>query len=142
MTLEYFMTYFLVVLLATITPGPSMLLAVNQGLHYGVKRTIPSAIGNVLGNLIIAGISLMGLKALLVISGVVFSVVKLVGAGYLCYIGIRLFVESPVPYEGPGSGDILTQDTKTASRMFMDGFFIAVANPKGILFFTQIFFRK
>jgi threonine/homoserine/homoserine lactone efflux protein len=68
--------------------------------------------GNVIGNLLMALLSFLGLGVILLTSGVIFNIIKWAGIAYLMYIGIKLF---------------------------FDGFIIAVGNPKGIMFFTALF---
>jgi threonine/homoserine/homoserine lactone efflux protein len=137
MTFSYFVTYFVILFVATITPGPSMLLAMNHGVNHGMGRTVYSGMGNLVGNLLMAVVSIAGLGAVLVASGVVFNAIKWVGIGYLAYIGVKLILE-PVKEEAEGT------ETRKAGeqgkvRLFVDGFVIALGNPKGILFFTALF---
>jgi homoserine/homoserine lactone efflux protein len=138
MTLQFYITYFFVVFLATIIPGPNMLLAIKHGINYGTRRSVASAVGNTIGNLLIALISLAGLRAVLVASETFFVIIKWGGIVYLLYIGITTFFES-VPSEELARGDVPAKMGKTAYTIFMEGFLIAVGNPKGILFFTALF---
>jgi homoserine/homoserine lactone efflux protein len=138
MTISSFIAYFSMLFLATIIPGPSMLLALNHGANHGLTKTIYSGVGNLIGNLIMALLSILGLGILLITSGIIFNVIKWIGVIYLIFIGLRLIIES--------NKDVRTSDIeykskggKRRSRLFIDGFFIAVSNPKGILFFTALF---
>ena len=47
MSFDFFLIYSVTVFVASIVPGPSMLLALTHGMKYGAKRTIVSALGNV-----------------------------------------------------------------------------------------------
>lgn len=138
MTFEYFIAYFLVLFIATITPGPNSLLAINHGANHGIERTIYSGIGNLIGNLLMALVSILGLGAILLASGIVFTIVKWIGIVYLVYIGIRLIIE---PVTNETSKDIKDKPTNAKGRdkLLIDGFIIAIGNPKGILFFTALF---
>jgi homoserine/homoserine lactone efflux protein len=138
MTFEYFVAYFFVLFVATIIPGPNSLLAINHGANHGIKRTVYSGLGNLIGNLLMALVSILGLGAILLASGVVFTIIKWVGVAYLVYIGIRLILE-PVPEEQAEETDHKPIVRKGKDRLFLDGFVIAVGNPKGILFFTALF---
>jgi threonine/homoserine/homoserine lactone efflux protein len=139
MTLQHFIAYFLVLFVATITPGPSMLLAVNHGANHGIGKSMVSAIGNVLGNLLMALISILGLGAVLLASGYIFNFIKWAGSLYLTFIGIRLLFEPTNSDQAPAAKEKKLPDAKTGRRLFIDGFFIAIGNPKGILFFTALF---
>jgi len=138
MTFDSFAEYFVVVFIATISPGPSMLLALNHGVNHGVMRSIYSAIGNVLGNLLMALVSIAGLGVILAASGRLFNCIKWLGACYLILVGIKTVFSSDknaARENEPGS----RQYRKSGSLLFLDGFLIAIGNPKGILFFTALF---
>ncbi len=68
MNFNFYVTYFVVVLLVTLIPWTNMFLAVKRGVHYGASLTVPGAFGNSVGNIVIAPISLAGLSAILKIS--------------------------------------------------------------------------
>lgn len=138
MTVEYFFAYFIVIFIATVTPGPNSLLAINHGANHGIGRTIYSGLGNLIGNLLLALVSILGLGAILLASGIVFSIIKWIGIVYLVYIGIILFFE-PVASDKSNDFSDKPMGTKGRGKFFIDGFVIAVGNPKGILFFTALF---
>lgn len=135
MTLQYFSAYFLILFVATIIPGPSMLLAINHGVNHGVFKTFFSCLGNVVGNLLMGLASIVGLGAVLIASGIVFNVIKWLGIAYLLFIGFKLLFEQVT------TGEFHTNHavSKSKYRLFIDGFFVAIGNPKGILFFTALF---
>ena len=135
MTFDYFIAYFLILFIATITPGPSMLLAINHGANHGIVKTINSGLGNLAGNLLMALVSILGLGALLVASGTAFNIIKWIGIVYLVFIGVKMII-GPVRTDLPDDKPVYH---KKGHRLFVDGFFIAIGNPKGILFFTALF---
>ncbi len=57
MSFNFILLFSMTVFVASIIPGPSMLLALTHGIQYGAKRTIASAVGNVTVTLIQASIS-------------------------------------------------------------------------------------
>jgi homoserine/homoserine lactone efflux protein len=138
MTLDHFIAYFLIVFIATVTPGPSMLLAINHGVNHGLVRTLYSGLGNLLGNLLLALASVMGLGAILLASGIVFNVIKWIGIFYLVFIGIKMIFE-PTGTSNPDEEEKKALPGKKRRSLFIDGFVIAIGNPKGILFFTALF---
>lgn len=135
MTLQYFLAYFIILFVATITPGPSMLLAINHGVNHGLRKTLFSCFGNLLGNILMAVASIVGLGAVLIASGIVFSVIKWLGIIYLAFMGIKLLLE-PVKIDNTTNNSRIS---KSSHHLFIDGFLIAIGNPKGILFFTALF---
>ena len=125
------------IFIASILPGPSMLLALTHGMNYGARRTLSSAMGNVTVTLVQASISVAGLGTILVASEAVFNVIKWAGAAYLIYIGTGLFLS-------PKSSLLLSEQsnpTKELSlrKMYLQAVFVTAGNPKAIVFFTAIF---
>lgn len=137
MSLEFFLIYLVTVFVATIVPGPSMLLALTHGMKYGAKRTIASALGNLSITLIQVAISIAGLGAILLASEDLFNIIKWIGAAYLIYIGISIW-RSPgmAVSENPDSH---TFSTTPLRKMFMQAAFVTAGNPKAIVFFTAVF---
>jgi homoserine/homoserine lactone efflux protein len=138
MTLDHFLAYFLILFIATITPGPNMLLAINHGVNHGLARTIYSCLGNLIGNLLMALISILGLGAILITSGLVFNAVKWIGIIYLVFMGLKLIFD-PILTDTSNDNDDKPGINKKEYSLFLDGFIIAIGNPKGILFFTALF---
>ena len=73
--------------------------------------------------------------ALLAVSASAFLVVKIVGAGYLVYLGIKQWRSTPLRLDASAS----TNQPTTPGRLFLQGLGVAVTNPKAILFFTALF---
>ncbi|HEX2933914.1 MAG TPA: LysE family translocator [Bacteroidales bacterium] len=138
MTIESFTAYFVILFIATVTPGPTSLLAINHGLNHGVSRTVYSGLGNLLGNILMALVSMLGLGAILLASGFIFSVIKWTGILYLIYIGVKSIIGS-FQENANNEKNVKATINKRNDRLFLDGFIIAVGNPKGILFFTALF---
>jgi homoserine/homoserine lactone efflux protein len=138
MTFDYFIAYFIILLIATITPGPNMLLAINHGVNHGFVRTIYSGLGNLVGNLLMALVSILGLGAVLAASGLIFNIIKWIGVIYLVFVGLVIVFE-PIKTEITNDNDGKFRSYKSKRRLFLDGFVIALGNPKGILFFTALF---
>jgi threonine/homoserine/homoserine lactone efflux protein len=125
------------VFIASIIPGPSMLLALTHGMHYGARKTIASAMGNVTVTLIQAAISIAGLGAILIASEAVFQLIKWAGAAYLIYMGVSI-LRSPKMSLPQGESD---DSVKWSSlrKMYLQAVFVTAGNPKAILFFTAVF---
>ena len=137
MSLEFWLLYTVTVFLASISPGPSMLLALTHGMKYGARRTMATAAGNVVASLLQATVSLLGLGAILTLSEGVFSVVRWLGAGYLIYLGIVTWRSSSLLQAGEEGG--APGPELTLRGMFLRSFLVAAGNPKAIIFFTALF---
>lgn len=137
MSLHFILIFSMTVFVASIIPGPSMLLALTHGMHYGARRTVASAMGNITVTLIQAAVSIAGLGTILMASEPVFHGIKWAGAAYLIYTGIGVFRSSTLA---------LSPDTSQAARetgsfrnMYAQAAIVTAGNPKAILFFTAIF---
>ncbi len=137
MSFNFIMLFSMTVFIASIIPGPSMLLALTHGMRYGAKRTIASAMGNVTITLIQASISIIGLGTILIASETVFQLIKWAGAAYLIYMGISMLCSSklslsPREFNNSAKGNSLRS-------MYMQAAFVTAGNPKAIVFFTAVF---
>lgn len=137
MSLNFILLFSMTVFVASIIPGPSMLLALTHGMHYGAKRTISSAMGNVTVTIIQASISIAGLGTILITSETTFQLIKWVGASYLIYMGISMLCSSKMSL----SPSVLNNSNKQHSlrRMYLQSAFVTAGNPKAIIFFTAVF---
>ncbi|MCH9813603.1 MAG: LysE family translocator [Epsilonproteobacteria bacterium] len=136
MTIEFWLVYISVVFMASIIPGPSMLLALTHGIKYGYKRSLSTAFGNMTASILQAMIAISGLSVIFTTSGFLFEVIRWVGAGYLIYMGIMLFRTPTI--DRLDLSDAPKESTSSVS-MFNQAFLIAMGNPKAILFFTALF---
>lgn len=108
-------------------PGPTVLLVVGQSLGGGAHAALPLVAGVALGDLTAMTLSLAGLGALLAASATVFTALKFAGAGYLVWLGVRIW-RAPV--------DAAAAPPVTARRAFRDAYVVTALNPKGIAFFV------
>jgi len=136
MDIQFWLVYASVVFAASIIPGPSMLLALTHGIKYGYRRSFATAFGNTMASIIQAVIAISGLSIILTTSEVLFYIIKFTGAIYLIYIGIMLF-RTPVDRSFGKEDDFC--DGTSLVTMFNQAFFVAIGNPKAIVFFTALF---
>jgi threonine/homoserine/homoserine lactone efflux protein len=136
MLLELWFIYLVTTFTSVITPGPSMFLALYHGGQYGKKRTLATALGTVLASLILGAISAVGLGVILSASLIVFQLIKWLGAAYLIYLGVNLWRNSSQPvklFEAEGASQQRSVD------LFRQAFWVALGNPKPIIFFAAFF---
>ncbi len=84
------------------TPGPDTALIIRNALAAGPRASTMSALGVAVGTLIWVTASAVGIGVLLERSSTAFTILKLAGAAYLCYLGLRSLL-SKLPEEGPTS---------------------------------------
>ena len=83
------------------------------------------------GNLVYVVTAAFGLSALLASSVLAFNAVRLAGAGYLIYLGIRRLTSAD------SAGDSRTLQRRSLAAIYRDGILVAVLNPKAALFFVS-----
>ena len=137
MSFEFFLLYSVTVFVASIVPGPSMLLALTHGMKYGAKRTIASALGNVSITLLQAAISIAGLGAILLASEGLFDIIKLIGAAYLIYMGLSIWRSPNMVVPEKPSNHLSSK--APLRKMYIQAAFVTAGNPKAIVFFTAVF---
>jgi threonine/homoserine/homoserine lactone efflux protein len=134
MTFATLLLFCAVALVAIATPGPTVLLALTNGSHYGVQRALPGMLGAVLSDFVLVGAVALGLGALLAASELAFSVLKWVGAAYLAWLGLRL-VRSKGGLDLPTDMNGTSQSSRS---IFAKSFLVAATNPKGYLFCSAL----
>ncbi len=134
-----FTTWFLfagVALLAIMSPGPAILLAISNSLTHGTRSVYLSALGNEVGILLVSLSAVLGLGVILQTSTLLFLAIKVIGAAYLVYLGIRQWRSKTNLFDNNSPEEKAIRSHKS---FFLEGLLIAVTNPKAILFFTALF---
>ncbi|MFO0997737.1 MAG: LysE family translocator [Alphaproteobacteria bacterium] len=116
-------------MLLLVIPGPVVVFVVARSLDQGRLAGFVSVLGVHLGSTVHVTAAAVGLSALLVSSADAFTVVKLFGAAYLAYLGIRRLMEK--------DRTIDVTDLKRAplGTLFWQGCVVNILNPKTALFF-------
>ena len=111
-----------------ISPGPAILLAISNSLRYGARATLYSALGNALGLTILGFAVAFGLAALLEVSALAFTVVKIIGALYLIYLGVKLWRDGKAISLPNQSVPVLGR-----RKLFAQALLVSVTNPKALI---------
>ena len=114
-----------------ITPGPGVIYVVTRTLRQGRRAGLASVLGIALGNFSNSAAASLGLAALLAASASAFTTLKLAGAAYLVFLGVRAFLTHPTAVQPATS-------SHPRIRIFADGFVVALLNPKTALFFAAL----
>jgi homoserine/homoserine lactone efflux protein len=138
MAIDTWTAYFLASILIALSPGSGAVLAMSHGLSYGMRRTRATIAGLQLGLVVILLVAGAGVGSLLVASELAFNGVKVLGAGYLIYIGWSQW-RSSNGIAPEGDAGLATDATGlSAKRRFFTGLLTNVTNPKGILFMVAV----
>jgi RhtB (resistance to homoserine/threonine) family protein len=121
-------------LLLAVTPGPDMAVVTKNALAHGRRGVVLTTTGIALALGIWTGATAVGLSALLRTSGEALFVLKLVGAAYLAYLGVRTLLDSR---RRPADLLASAPEPAPAHAIFRQGFLSAISNPKlGVFFVT------
>lgn len=118
-------------------PGPAVILILKNAMLRGRGSATVTALGVLAADLIWATASVIGLTALLVSSQVALDVVRVVGAAYLFYLGVRLLRtrEFDLAHD-KDAGEVSAK--VTARRAFGEGFLCDMSNPKTVLVYASV----
>ena len=139
MNFSSWLAFLIISLSAAFSPGPAVLMVMNTAARLSVYDAMFSSIGNAFGLIILSILVMSGLTYLLQESAWIFLLVKIGGAMYLISIGLRQIYESfksDTDVYRAKSG-MLTNDGRFA--LFRQGVWIALSNPKAILFLSSVF---
>src|ERR1700693_5376480 len=89
-----FLIFLSAAILLAIAPGPGMLYVLPRSLAGGRREGLLSAFGTFFGGLVHVFAAAAGISIVLAKSAVAFATVKYFGAAYLCFLGIRMILDS------------------------------------------------
>ncbi len=121
--------------LVTISPGADMALVARRAITDGWRRASVTSAGIVSGLLVHATASAIGISAILLHSATAFTVLKVVGAGYLVVLGLLSFRAAWRIAREPADHAVADRPTRSGRTSFAQGFLNNVLNPKPALFY-------
>ena len=124
------LTFSAAALVLLLIPGPAVLYIVSQSVEHGRRAGLTATLGVHAGTMVHLTAAALGLSAILVSSSPAFTTVKLLGAGYLIYLGLRALLGS----EGEAATAPAAREVRLG-RIFRQGVLVNVTNPKTALFF-------
>jgi threonine/homoserine/homoserine lactone efflux protein len=132
MTFESGLSFLLAIFIFSITPGPGVFAILARALISGARACWMLALGMAVSDILYLIAACFGLAAIASNWSQAFTVVRLLGALYLIYLGWRMW-HAPLRLDEPNA----TPDNAGAGRTagFLQGFLISASNPKVILFY-------
>ena len=140
MDLNMWLAYFAAAWLIAVSPGSGAVLSMSHGLSYGVSGATPTIIGLQLGLGVILLVAGVGVGAVLIASATAFTVVKVLGAAYLIWLGWRQW-HAPIatdPVRADEGKPVADAVRLTVRQRVLSGFLTNVTNPKGIVFMVAV----
>lgn len=110
-------------------PGPAVLYIVSQSIDQGRAAGLVSVLGIATGSLVQVAAAAAGISSLIAASATAFTTVKLVGAAYLLYLGVRRLLTREQ------AGQIAARGPRPKRRLYSQGVLVNVFNPKTAIFF-------
>jgi threonine/homoserine/homoserine lactone efflux protein len=129
MSLQLYLAFVATCIALALLPGPIVTLLIANGLRHGTRAALVNIAGVQMGLAIVIGIVAIGLTTLMATLGYWFDWVRLAGAAYLVWLGIRLIRE---PVEGVGSD---APPPPPRGGFFLQGLLVSLSNPKLLVFF-------
>jgi threonine/homoserine/homoserine lactone efflux protein len=126
--IQTFLVFLAAALLVAVTPGPGIFFVAARTLAGGRTEGLASSVGLGLGGLVHVFAGAVGISALVMASAEAFTILKIAGALYLVWLGLKTWREARI---------VKPTDLKTsgAHRAFRDGIMVEALNPKTAAFF-------
>jgi len=118
-----------------VVPGPDMALVLRNGVAYGQHAAIATALGISAGLLVWALAAALGIAALLQASGTAFTLLKLAGAAYLVWLGVRALRDA---WRGSFEESADNRSPRRKASPFREGLLSNLFNPKIALVYTTL----
>lgn len=135
MSIELWLSFALACMAVLAVPGPTIMLVVSYALGRGRSTGWATVPGVVLGDFTAMTVSLLGAGAVLAASATLFTILKICGAAYLVWLGIRLWRS---PATGPLDQAVAhgVPRGESGRAMFWNAYVVTALNPKGLVFFV------
>lgn len=130
MTWESSLSFFLAVLVFGVTPGPGVFAIIARALTSHASSCIPLALGMTISDILYLIAACFGLAAIASQWSELFTVIRIIGAIYLVYLGWKMW-NAPLDLDSTAK----QHSHKGAAFSFLQGFLISASNPKVILFY-------
>ncbi|GLU34108.1 LysE family translocator [Trinickia caryophylli] len=121
-------------------PGPNMLLVMTHSAQYGHRRAFATMAGCLSALIAMLSISAAGLGVFLQAWPAMFDALRIAGAAYLIYLGVKSWRAVPTADSAASADSTAAPDTpragaaRTPAALYRNGFLVAASNPKAILF--------
>ncbi len=130
MILESWIAFVVASTALLLVPGPTITIVVSYALARGRSSAWATVTGATLGDFTAMTLSLVGAGAVLAASATLFTILKLLGAAYLIWLGVQLWRADP-----SANRDVAAREEASARSMFWNCYVVTALNPKSIVFF-------
>lgn len=134
-TLDSLAAFALASVILIVIPGPSVLFVIGRSLSYGRRGGLMSVLGNGVGVLPLVAAVAFGVGSIVARSIMLFTIIKLLGAAYLIYLGVQAIRHRT---DGVADDAESARRSLAPSTMLRQGFIVGVTNPKTIVFLVAV----
>lgn len=122
------LSFIIACFLLVIVPGPTVTVIVANSMKHGVRAGLLNILGTQIGLLTMIAVLALGLSAVVASMGAAFELLRLIGAAYLIWLGVKLW---------RSNGELGTAEAgrRPMGSFVLQGFIVIWSNPKALLFF-------
>lgn len=132
MSLELYAAYVAACLVIIMVPGPTVTLIIASSMRHGVRAGLANVAGTQAGIALMIVVAGIGLTTVIEAMGHWFEILRWLGAAYLIWMGWQMLRSS-------GNLDTGVAHVRPRGGFFLQGFLVAVSNPKTLVFFGAFF---
>ena len=131
MTFFIWSQFAIVCVIGAMSPGPSLALVIRNNINYNRAAGILTSIGHGLGIGVYATLAVLGLGLILQTNETIFLLIQILGLIFLFFLGVIFIIKKDSQEE--------IEENHNKLNSFLQGFSIAIINPKIIIWFTAIY---
>ncbi|OAJ93454.1 LysE family translocator [Vibrio bivalvicida] len=135
MTFESAITFFIAMLIFSVTPGPGVFAIIARAIVSGARNCVALSAGMVISDVIYFLLAYFGLAAIAENWATLFVAIRYVGAAYLIYLGYKMIKALPQASQALEQDMVIYKQSSLSG--FVQGFLISASNPKVILFYIS-----
>jgi homoserine/homoserine lactone efflux protein len=127
-----------VIALASVSPGPNVILVVNHTLSFGLPRIAPTILGNISLLFLVAMAAALGVSAVLMSMPAAYDALRVIGAAYLAFLGVKALRNA---WRSRGGATVSGPRADAAGpiRRYLQAFFVSATNLGSVFFLAALF---
>jgi threonine/homoserine/homoserine lactone efflux protein len=130
----HLLTYVVTIFVLIVIPGPSVLFVVSRGVALGRRAALLTVLGNTAGLALLVIVVSLGLGSIVARSLAIFTAIKLAGAAYMVFLGVRMFRDRHALARMLDAAVV----PRGTQRMLREGFIVGATNPKAVIMMTAV----
>jgi threonine/homoserine/homoserine lactone efflux protein len=136
MALHLWLGFALAYLITTLSPGPNVLLVIRNSLRYGAPSAGVTILGNLLSQLMVVLLVACGVGAVIAALPQFFLLMKVAGAGYLIWLGIKQIRSGGSVSASAEADEQRAIPAASKAKLFREAFLVSSSNPKTLIFLS------